>query len=1013
MRTRDMIIAFLVATSISVSHAQETPAKKQKSEAELQAEKQAKAEEEARQQAEAKAKEKFQKQKVEELASEVLASGSEQKAIEQLKLLLKKYKGTPTEPALLFRLAELYMTKSKSSRVFEMFAEESDDVLSKVPTASFNPKSVIGKEKLFILEAVKVYELIEQKYPAFEQMDLVIYNNGYAHMQADMNSGAELVFTRLLQNKKLRNSPMIPDALLALGELNFKANNFPKALAFFELIKKYPDSKVYPYGLYKSSWAQYNMGNPEEALLTMEQVVDIGHAVEAEGKDSRLDLRKEALNDMALFFSESKPSSMAIKYFKDQAKNINPAPYLEKLSKIYNKHGKVKDEEMILLGLVKAFPRNPRRPFFHRRLAETYDAQNRIKEAVINLVKFDRSCDAIMSTGEDYDDPEVLECKDLVDSFALRTAKNWLKIWKKQDSKKHGIAAEQGLRVHLKDQKASADNADARYAFADLLFALDKYAEASEEYEKVGATIADKDKAHDSRYAALVAFDKSANGDWNDAAEKRLKILAENYLQKHPQGKHYLDVSFKVGLLDYQKEKLELAEPRFYALGKRFPNDAKGKKAQDLYLDILNTKKDFVALQKGALEWKSLEKDSKRQASLQKIFEQAYFSHVQVVISEEKYQEAIALYRSFATDYPKSDMADEAQWNIVSLFLKQDDYPGAAQAYFEFYKKFPRHEKAVEGLIRSADLYEQMGMPDRALEVTTVLSQVDRKNVASWLLLSGDFYAASGKYYEAIEQYKGIFNNPRYASKKGLSDEASQAVDRVIFLSDSLGTQDKYLSTLREMSESEIPNIYSPAVASYAEGLKKRGDIAALSRWIQQNIRRGLLEQDLASVSYLSGTLKETDYLRMQVRDFSMDVLTKDIDAKSKALASVQKAYQAGAQGGDAYTTVNSLVGLAALYQGFVTSLNEIEGPDSFGEDEKNALKDELANIVFPFEEKAVETIDAALKLAKKSDLRDGSVGRIQKILDRLNMKNRKISSLDVVLPGPAFINDKSSKGAK
>lgn len=948
----------------------------------------------------------------EEVASEVLASGSEQKAIEQLKILLEKYKGTPTEASLLFRLAELYMNKARSSRVFEMFQEEVGEGENAV-AASFIPKNVVGKEKLFILEAVKVYEAIEEAHPTFNQLDAVIYNNGYAHLQAEMKSGAELVFTRLLKNKSLRESPMIPDALLALGEIAFKDNNFPKGLAFFELIRKYPDSKVYPYGVYKSSWCHYNMQSPEKALTTMEEVVAIGHKVEKEGSDLKLDIRKEALSDMALFFSEAKPSADAIPYFVKQAQNINPTPYLERLSKIYNKHGKIKDEEMILLGLVKEFPKNPRRPFFHKRLAETYDSQNRLKEAIINLVKFDKTCDDVIATGEKFDDPEVEECKETVDSYSIKVAKDWVKRWKKENSEKYAIAAEQALRVHLREQEAKAENSEARYVFADVLFHLQKYAEASVEYEKVGKTIEDETKAHDSRYAAIVSHDKEVKDNWTDSNEERLKLLSEDYLAKHPNGKHYLDVSFKVALLDYTKEKLDLALPRFYHLGQKFPAEAKGVKSQDLYLDILNKKKDYIALQKGALEWKGLEKDPKRKASLQVIFEQAYFSHVQVLVTDQKYDEAITLYREFAINHADSNLADEAQWNIVDLFFKKEDYPGAASAYLEFYKKFPRHEKGVEGLIRAADLYEQMGMPSQALEVTKILSVADSKNVASWLLLSGDFYAASGKYYEAINEFKGIFLNPKFASQGNLSDIASQAIDRVIFLADQLGAEDKYYDVLKEMAGSNISAIFSPAISTYAEGLKKQNKLAALSEWTRTGLNRSLLPEDKAKLHYLQGTLREQDYLNMKVSDKSMDALTRDIDTKSRMLASVQASYQAATKGGDAYTTVNSLVGLAGLYQGFVTSLNSIEGPASFGEDEKMALKDELANIVFPFEEKAVETIDTALKFAKKSDLRDGSIGKIQRILDNLNMKKRNISSIDTFLPGPVFANDKSDKGAK
>lgn len=955
----------------------------------------------------------MKKQQIQELQTEAFAAGREQKAIDQLKLLLNKYKGSATEPTLLFRLAELYMSQSRSARVFEMYREDaknSDEAMSFLPKFASNKQ-----ERKLILDAIKVYEDIEKRYPNFGQLDMVIFNNGFAYLQVDDKQGAEAAFMRLLKNKQLKDSPVMPDALLALGEIAFQANIFGKALAFYELIEQYPDNKVYPYALYKSAWCKYNLQDPTGALLTMEQVVSIGHKVEAENLDLKLDLRREALNDMTLFFSESKTSNEGIEYFKRQAKKIDPSGYIEKLSRIYNGHGKLKDEELILTGLISNFASNPRLPIYHKRIAENYDAQTNIAKAVDNIKLFDKTCDLTLAkyknpeTQLKLEDPEVEECNEDVDKFSLRMARSWLKAGEKLNKKVYESAAEEALRVNLRDQKATDENSAARYIFADLLFKSDKFKEASEQYELVGNSVKDETKAHDARYAAIVSHDKAVKNKWDEPAEGRLKLLVDSYLTKHPNGKYFLDVSFKVGLFDYQKKNYKDAEPRFYQLGKRFYESDKGKKAQDLYLDILNSKKDYVTLQKGALEWKSLETDEKRKSDLQVIFEQAYFSHTQVLVSEEKYDEAITLYRQFAINYPESDLADEAQWNVIDLYFKKGDSPGAASAYVDFYNKFPKHEKAIEGLVRAADLYEQMSMPDRALEVTRVLAKADKKNFESWVLLSGDFLAASGKYYDAIHEYRNIYS--RYT--KSMSSHGQQAIDRVIFLSDQLGTQSEYLGFIREMANSPVPNVYSPATSVYAEGLRKLGNLSALMPWLNAAQTKKLLPQDLAKINYILGELKEASYHDYKINDHNMQVLTRDIGEKSKKLAEVQAAYTAATNGGDAYTTVSALVGLANLYQGFVSGIKEVRGPASFSDEERAALKAELENVTFPFEEKAVETVDTALQYAKKADLRDGSVGKVQQILDRLNLKERTISSIEEYLPGPVYTSAPKGRGKK
>ena len=59
------------------------------------------------------------------LRAELLVSATEQRAIAQIQKLIKKYKNTQLEPDLDFRLAEMYMRKSKTDRFFEVHRESS------------------------------------------------------------------------------------------------------------------------------------------------------------------------------------------------------------------------------------------------------------------------------------------------------------------------------------------------------------------------------------------------------------------------------------------------------------------------------------------------------------------------------------------------------------------------------------------------------------------------------------------------------------------------------------------------------------------------------------------------------------------------------------------------------------------------------------------------------------------------------------------------------------------------
>ena len=74
-------------------------------------------------------------QKLDDLRSvqaELLIEKNEKKAMAQMQKLLRKYRNTPMEAGLWFRLAELHMRRAKAARFFEM-NRKSETVVSLAP----------------------------------------------------------------------------------------------------------------------------------------------------------------------------------------------------------------------------------------------------------------------------------------------------------------------------------------------------------------------------------------------------------------------------------------------------------------------------------------------------------------------------------------------------------------------------------------------------------------------------------------------------------------------------------------------------------------------------------------------------------------------------------------------------------------------------------------------------------------------------------------------------------------
>ena len=247
---------------------------------------------------------------VKALKTELLVERSEKKALQQIKYLIKKYRGKSIEPEMWFRLAELHMRRAKTERFFEIH-RQSDTVTSLIPKRV--RKASQSKE---IRSAIKVYEKIRKRFRKFEKYDLVLFNNAFARQQLGHNKLAEKIYWEIV--KRFPNSILVPDAHLAIGEINYDRRNFKFALQHFQMIEKFPNSRVYPYGLYKAAWCQYNLNDAVAAMGQLEKVVKYGQYITKNKLDSRLDLRKEALRDMSLFYGEVYEAKDAVAYFKNK-----------------------------------------------------------------------------------------------------------------------------------------------------------------------------------------------------------------------------------------------------------------------------------------------------------------------------------------------------------------------------------------------------------------------------------------------------------------------------------------------------------------------------------------------------------------------------------------------------------------------------------------------------------------------------------------------------------------------
>ncbi|MGE4132586.1 MAG: tetratricopeptide repeat protein [Bdellovibrionales bacterium] len=916
---------------------------------------------------------------VKSLKAELLVASAEAKAVAQARKLVNKYKGSEMEPEMRFRLAELYMRKARSDRFFEVH-RESDTVVRLAPRVVKSASS-----RASIQSAIEQYDAIEKRSPKFDQLDVVIFNHAFAFQTLGRDKPAENMYINLIA--KYPSSPLVPDSYLAIGEIEFDRGQFSKALTNFNAIQKYPRSRVFPYGLYKAAWSLYNLRDARKGLKKLEEVVAYGKMVAEKKIDARLDLRKEALNDMTIFFEDVYPSKSANSYFTAQAGEAEVGPILLRMASLYQRHSRFDDQRTVLDQFIDDLPNSELLPQVHNDLIEAYDHLRQKEKAITRLESFAGLCQSDSKWLSNQSRETVkrnsveAECVTALNETSLRMARRWLGAWKKiPKDLTYAQAAEKGFEIFLRRAKDDAETAEARYAFAELLFARQKFRPASAQYALVSKSGKAPKIAHDAAYAAVLSLEKAVGEKWSNEDESLFKGLAQHYIQNHPKGKYRLDVEYKSALLAYEKERYDEAAPIFLKLGKEFGATEKGQKSQDLYLDILNLKKDYAGIRqytKGLMKGKlSLARDQK----LQGLYEQAYFLQVQNLEEKNQLAEALKEYQKFAKENPRSELTEKAVWNAMQLQFKTDNLMEASKTAVEFALKYPKSPKAVDSMLRAAQSFEAMGQLKEAAAVLEQLAVKDSKNARKWHELAADFYAIDSHAAQARRIFIDL---------KGQGDSASRSriLGKLQVLEQAYGTPRTQAQAEKWLIDQNVQPYASEAKVRAVEKLFERGRMEeAFSDAKKQLGASGMSPNQKARIRLVQAKILEKEFLQASVKTRAERVATV-LGLKTEKLQKAQEALQGAIKYGDPDVSMEAFERLYNCYDHYVKALKEMPTPKGLSAEDDKAFRAEINNLVIPLEEKSVDTLSQAVQFARKNSTVDNRVARLTEKLEALNQQ--------------------------
>jgi tetratricopeptide (TPR) repeat protein len=700
-----------------------------------------------------------------------------EKRHEQMVQLQKLLKITPEgdkdRPGLLFRLAELLYEESKD---FFFQANRKDDEYIK----ALNKKDQAGmarakaekaeldkKAEDFSSKARDTYSEIAQKYRDYERTDEVLYFLGHAFLESKNDQDqkkAMVAFERLI--KKYPKSKYVPDAWLAFGEYYFTKSKtkadlgqIQKALEAYKAAANFPENQVYAFAIYKQGWCHFLLNDFQNAMDKFKTVILMGElngaaAVDPKGKSGKATLIREARNDYVRAYERIGSPQEARADFGKVASNADDRfAMMTQLANLYYGEGKDKEAAITFNMLIKEKPLSPEAPGFQAKIVDCILRAGNKKMTVQQVRKLVEVIDAVDKAGVVKDDSaraKLDEAKQLSERTLSNLAVNWHNEAKKtRDEEVFGLANDvysDYLTLFPDNPKAY----DMRFFWAELLFDnMQKFDKAAQEYTRVVEQdvkkIESKQKPGvrmvNAAYNSILAWDEvvkkaeeagQLKADTTDltkqasipAPKQGLLDACERYLKYVPGEDKKVEIAFKAANIYYRYNHFDEAVKRFADLALNHPDykfedgQRAAEIAANLVLDSYNLQGDWTKVNEWARKFYANDKLAvgKFRDDLAKVLEQSAFKLVNQLEQKKDYARAAEAYKTFVSEFPKSEIADKALFNASIDYFNAKMLDKAIETRDRIISQYPKSEYVPACIYANAEAHEAIGDFEKAAE---------------------------------------------------------------------------------------------------------------------------------------------------------------------------------------------------------------------------------------------------------------------------------------------------------
>ena len=788
--------------------------------------------------------------------------------------------------------------------------------------------------------AIGSYTTLLAEQPDYPRADEVLYQLSRA-WEAEGNPGKALAYLDQLV-ARFPKSARIFEAQFRRGEMLFGAQRWHDAEnAYAAVIPAGPGSEFYEQALYKLGWALFKQSESERSAESFLTLLDVKLA-DPQAPDGIVAVDSLPRADREIVADTTRALSIQFAGL-ESGESLNAAidrhgrpPYAwllyKALGDLLVEKERYTDAADAYRAYVKREPFSSQAPTLQEKAIDAYlkggfaDLAFEGKRQFIELYGFDS---AFWSTRSRADAPKVEEAlkANLQDAakyeHALAQASG-----KSSEYQQAAAWYRQYLDSFPGDEASPATN----YLLADALYESHDYRVAALEYERTAYSYPPSEQSAKAAYAALVSYDKYEAGLSGDALaawhlagiESSLKFAST--FPEHPEaGKVTLRAAEQLfNLKDYERagavaSQAAMHEPPIDQAGQRTAWNVVADSAFEL-----GHFADAEAAYQQVLS--RMAADDKARSAISERTAVAIYKQGEARQLAGDVDGAVSDFLRVGSTAPASQVRATAEYDAAALLIRERQWARAIPVLETFRHDYPDHPLAAAVPKSLALAYSESGQPikaavefERIAESASEPADVRRAalvEAAGLYEQGGDMQRAASAWTRYVARYPQPFDEAMGVRLK-LADVASAAGD----------------ASGRQHWLSEI-------VAADASAGPARSDSSRLMA------ARAALELAIpAQVAFQSIRLKAP--------------LSKSLKSKRAAMEKALKAYQAAADYGIAEVTTAATYETAEIYRRLAADLLASERPRNLKADELEQYDLLLEEQAYPFEERAIELLEA------------------------------------------------------